>query len=272
MAIDLDLGGAGLGDRLGVIRKSLALAEDVCSILYVPPPCVMLARHHNSNSRVACSRRWSDYVDTSDYVRRLVVKVGSKLPSDAPPIFTRLNNQRQHRLRGDHKWPCFSLVPPIPLLPWANRIENIANLTAQALPFQRFRGLHIRRGDLLKRCDSSVARVRAAVFLKARSTLPTVYWTNEKSGAYHKELARSLMRDENVTSQVVWLDPMVSKIMKTTEKVSDNFSLYAVLEAFKARAEEFLDYHPFHFDCASAELDAIILNQNHLVHQSSSAN
>lgn len=239
---------AGLNDHAKVLAKLLSIADWTCSQLYYPPPCEMLDRRHNDGKNVSCEYGWEFYLNIPHpYDNLLLTHEQYAMNKQEPPLDIDI------------------LVPPKQIYGWAclghkfpygmsydntNKHSIEAQTVLKQLLGDRkseFYGLHVRRTDAVKECDSSVRRVVEKVRNITSPTLrlPLLYWSDEKDQSYHAELYDALMGTlSERLSRVIWLDP----VLRNMSAVVNNFHVHAIEIAVGKSATKLIEFRRT-FDC-----------------------
>jgi hypothetical protein len=211
---------AGMKDRISMMTMLLNLAVQTCGRLAFKPPCEALKAAHNHNTRVACDLTWRDYV----------ILTHDELVSTTPP---QPGENVIDAARGYH-WPCTrDPRPRVVDHQIAPRLLALADsaILAAGLP-PRFLGLHLRRTDALRKCDSSPPRVVAKVAAALQGAqLPVAFWTDEQGHEYTGQISTALESIVNVTS-VTHMDPLIAKL----PLVRNNYDVFLIEMTLAQRA------------------------------------
>mmetsp|Transcript_13417 Transcript_13417/g.40457 ORF Transcript_13417/g.40457 Transcript_13417/m.40457 type:complete len:281 (+) Transcript_13417:58-900(+) len=245
-------GAQGFLDRRSVIRWLLNLAFAVCGRLLFPPPCVSLDPLHNNGTEVSCTLSWSDYVQVSH----------PQLLIDAVPS----NHSRILEVPEYWGWRCHNILKKqsrswvsrmghnITIQP-SSRLRDMANGVLDDIGLSEnttFIGLHIRRGDAVKTCNTAVHRVVKKVrkfFSSTNSTglpAPLLYWSDETESAYHADLTKALMAIEHtLISRVIHVDPILHPVAQNNYDV---FAAELILEDRARATDTFIELRR-HYAC-----------------------
>jgi len=255
---------------VAVIRDLADLAFRLCALVVLAPPSTMLSAQHNHGAPVSQEKTWDDYVEVrfAGWNGSALTGPGSRLQLDSGDVHlsNSVNNAIRHfgsrssvpfvlRLEDNLDDELFDQL-------WRRRtagdvaartaanphvsVGHSSSITAAADDFLRAQGLegteytsiHLRRGDAVRECNTSLGRVEDALrgcrnLYPAIKDLPTVLFTDETDEGYLAAVLSTASAQEGA--------PKSSRTLITadawfSERLDDNFAVFAAGQVVKDRA------------------------------------
>lgn len=223
--------GAGLLDRMHVLRVFSEMAVGLGVGLALPAPCRMFHKRHNSGKRVSCAYGWSRFFHIED-------------TRSGVPFRIHALNASNHGMCGtffrDFFRPSTSMqrylkmhTPPRVEVGFSELVRSRASKVKRLLGLVVYDVVHIRRTDAAKICNTDEKRM-LSIFQKRRFASNTVlYHTDETSTSYNEAMLGGL---KNRSLTVYDLDAFVRGRWP-----EDNFMTFAIekeLQRTAARTHE----------------------------------
>jgi hypothetical protein len=262
---------AGLKDRHYVLVSLWRLAASLCADLAVHPPATMLSEtQHNFGRKLSPSLWWDRYFHLPNNLKFINAAVPDMLPSvnvgptDKPQNIARAWEAAKRRQQDGTPWRwsidtgLFGLMREdrkrMAAIDCSDRPWGASELVLSKMKKARhgltgsdsgpFSTLHLRRGDVVDQCDTSVASVVRYMKCSWKKT-PSwsepgnerlVVFTDETDEAYLQQVVAALSELPRWGGGVLHGDPVVAKQLNQDDQ-SDNFLVYAVASELMKAAQ-----------------------------------
>ena len=198
-------GGAGLNDRKAVFTKLIVWAKALDVRLRLERPCLLLGQAHNHGQRVDCNFTWSRYFDFPSGV----------LTNEPCSIHMAFYFKLRENVKVSETYSTGSQVV------FSNFVKNQTNLLMERMMIPlAYDMIHIRRGDVIKRCDTRLSIMEKLFQQRYFATNHVVYMTDETNKTYNNAIIGLLKKRK---LKVYFIEPDLRKRF-----INDNYMAYAI--------------------------------------------